>query len=208
VTIRECTITGWGGQGIDFVGCHHALITGCRLQGKAGFTATAGIQLKGGSSDVVVEKCHFVNAGQRPINLGGSTGLDYFRPPGATYEAARLIVRDNIIEGSSCAAAFVNVDGAEFSGNTILYPDKWILRILQETREPRFVPCRNVLVRGNEIIFRRHQVRTEINIGDATAPDTFRFESNYWFAEDQPIASRPQLPTAERDGYYGLDPRK
>lgn len=207
LTIRDCTITGWGGQGIDFVGCHHSLITGCRFIGKEGFTASAGIQLKGGTSDVVVEKCRFTNAGERPLNLGGSTGLPFFRPQGEKHEAARLIARDNVIEGSLCAAAFVGVDGAEFSGNTILFPTKWIFRILQETNEPGFVPCRNVVVRDNRIIFRRAQVQIEVNVGGGTSPETFRFERNQWFAEDKPSSSTPKLPTAEQDGVYGTDPR-
>ncbi|MDZ4406019.1 right-handed parallel beta-helix repeat-containing protein [Prosthecobacter sp.] len=207
LTIRDCTITGWGGQGIDFVGCHHSLITGCRFIGKEGFTASAAVQLKGGTSDVIVEKCRFANAGERPINLGGSTGLPYFRPQGVKYEATRLIVRDNVIEGSPCAAAFVGVDGAEFTGNTINFPTKWIFRILQETREPGFVPCRNVLIKDNRIVFRRAQVQIDINSSDATAPETFRFEKNHWFAEDKPQSSKPKLPTEEKDGIYGVDPR-
>ena len=207
VTIRNCSISGWGGQGIDFVGCHHALISGCQLTGKPGFTATAGIQLKGGTSDVTVEKCHFLAAGQRPINLGGSTGLRFFRPQGANYEARRLVVRENLIEGSPCAAAFVGVDGAEFVGNTILYPEKWIFRILQETREPGFVACRDVRIRDNKIVFRRSEVNTEINIGPGTAPESFRFENNQWYAEDRPQNSQPSLPVQEMNGSYGTDPR-
>ena len=207
MTIRDCTITGWGGQGIDFVGCHRALITGCRFVGKEGFTASAGVQLKGGTSEVTVEKCRFTKAGERPVNIGGSTGLAYFRPQGAKHEAARIIVRDNVIEGSLCAAAFVGVDGAEFTGNTVLFPEKWIFRILQETKEPGFAPCRNVIVRGNRIVFRRSQVQTEVNMGPGTAPDTFRFEKNRWFAEDRPEASKPKLPVEEKDGLHGLDPR-
>ncbi len=207
LTIRDCTITGWGGQGIDFVGCHHSLITGCRFIGKEGFTASAGVQLKGGTSDVTVEICHFTNAGERPINVGGSTGLEYFRPQGAKHEAARIIVRDNIIEGSLCAAAFVGVDEAEFSRNTILFPTKWIFRILQETKGPGFVPCRNVFIKDNRIVFHRSQVQIEINIGGDTAPDTFRFENNRWFAEDKRQASKPKLPSEEKAGVYGIDPR-
>lgn len=207
LTIRDCSITGWGGQGIDFVGCHHSLITGCRFIGKESFTASAGIQIKGGSSDVIVEKCRFTNAGERPINVGGSTGLAYFRPQSAKYEAARLIVRNNVIEGSLCAAAFVGVDGAEFSGNTILFPTKWIFRILQETKEPGFAPCRNVLIKNNTIVFRRSQVQIDINIGEGTAPETFRFENNRWFAEDKPVASKSKLPSEEKAGVYGIDPR-
>lgn len=207
LTIRDCTVTGWGGQGIDCVGCHDSLITGCKFVGKEGFTASAGVQLKGGTSDVVVEKCHFIRAGERPLNIGGSTGLEYFRPPGARHEAARIVARDNLIEGSLCAAAFVGVDGAEFSGNTILFPTKWIFRILQETREPGFVPCRNVQVKDNKIVFRRSQVGIDVNLSDATSPGTFRFERNHWFAEDRPASSKPRLPVEETGGIYGIDPR-
>lgn len=207
LTIRDCTITSWGGQGIDFVGCHHSLITGCRFTGKEGFTASAAIQLKGGTSDVIVEKCRFTDAGERPLNVGGSTGLPYFRPQDAKYEASRIVVRESVIEGSLCAAAFVGVDGAEFSGNTIRFPTKWIFRILQETKEPRFVPCRNVLIKDNKITFRRSQVQTDINIGGGTAPETFRFEGNTWLAEDRPDRSRPRLPVEETNGGYGKAPR-
>lgn len=203
LTIRDCSITGWGGQGIDFVGCHDSLITACRFTGKPGFTASAAIQLKGGTSGIIVEKCRFLNAGERPLNIGGSTGLAYFRPPGTQHEAASIVVRDNHIEGSLCAAAFVGVDGAEFSNNTLLYPTKWIFRILQETLEPGFAPCRNVLIKNNRITFRRSQVQTDINLSDGTAPETFRFESNHWLAEDRPDRSQPKLPTQEIAGTYG-----
>lgn len=205
-TIRDCTLTGWGGQGIDLVGCHRSLITGCRITGKEGFSASAGIQLKGGSSDIVVERCFLVNAGERAINIGGSTGLSYFRPQGAKQEAARIVVRNNTIEGSLCAAAFVGVDGAEFVSNTVKYPGKWIFRILQESQHPDFVPCRDVLIKGNWITFRRDRVQTDVNIGGGTEPETFRFENNQWFAEDRPQASKPRLPVDEKGGIYGQIP--
>ena len=207
LTIRDCTVSGWGGQGIDLVGCHQVLITGCRFTGKPGFSATAGVQAKGGSADVTVEKCRFTHAGERALNLGGSTGLPFFRPTDAKHEAARLIARDNVIEGSLCAAAFVGVDGAEFTGNTVLFPERWVFRILQETTDARFVPSRNGVVRGNRIVFRAAQVREVVNVGGGTAPETFRFGGNQWFAEDRPAASKPRLPVAEMDGVYGRDPR-
>jgi hypothetical protein len=122
------------------------------------------------------------------------------------YEGARLIVRDNVIEGSLCAAAFVGLDGGELSNNTIRYPAKWIFRILQETRDPSFAPCRNVLVKNNRIIFRRAQVQTDINVGPGTSPETFQFEGNTWYAEDRPAASKPQLPAEEKNGVYGRAP--
>ncbi len=117
------------------------------------------------------------------------------------------MARNNVIEGSLCAAAFVGVVGAEFIGNTILYPEKWIFRILQETTAPGFAKSRNVLVKDNRIVFRRSQVQVEVNIGSGTEPESFRFEGNHWFAADRPAASQPRLPVKEIGGVYGVDPR-
>lgn len=206
LSIQGCEIEGWGGQGIDMVGCHRVLVTGCELKGKEGFAAGAGIQMKGGCSEITIEKCRLTHAGMRPINLGGSTGMPYFRPAGVTYEAKNLIVRNNVIEGGDCAAAFVGLDGGEFSGNTIINPKEWIFRILQETRAEGFIPCRNVIVKENAVTFQRSQVKVDINIGSGTQPETFRFERNHWFAKDQPAASKPKLPSPETAGVYGVDP--
>lgn len=65
------------------------------------------------------------------------------------HEAARLSARDNVIEGSLCAVVFAGVDGAEFTGNTALFPQRWGFRILQETTDARFVASRNDLVPNN-----------------------------------------------------------
>jgi hypothetical protein len=206
-TIRECVVEGWAGQGIDFVGCHQGLVTECRFAGKEGFSATAGVQIKGGSADIVVEKCRFVRAGQRPLNVGGSTGRAYFRPPDARHEATRIVVRKNVFEGGPCAAAFVGADGAEFTKNTILYPEKWIFRILQENREEMMVPCQNVVIRDNAIVFRRSQVQVDVNESPGVNAASFRFEGNRWYAEDRPTASKPRLPSQEVGGEWGTDPR-
>jgi hypothetical protein len=208
LTIRDCMISGWGGQAIDLVGCQRVLITGCRFMGEEGYSQSSGPQCKGGSEEVVIEKCRFENAGQRPINVGGSTGLEYFRPPGAKYEARRITVRNNVFIGSPCACAFTGVDGAEFMGNKILFPERWVFRILQETTHEGFAPCRHVRIEDNSIVFRRSQVNTEINVGPNTAPETFQFIGNRWFAEDRPERSKPTLPTNEVNGTHGEDPRE
>lgn len=200
--IRNCEITGWGGQAIDFVGCRDALITGCTITGKPGFSQNTGPQFKGGCENITIEKCKLLNAGERPIQAGGSTGKDFFRPPGAKYEARRIFIRDNVIQGGVCATAFTGVTEVEFTGNKIIRPTKWIFRILQETKEPGFKPCGNVKIFGNEFIFRREDIGTEINIGEGTAPNTFVFENNRWFAEDKPANSMPTLPVEETGGRY------
>ncbi len=206
LTIRHCHITGWGGQAIDLVGCHRVLITGCHIVGKAGFSQHTGPQFKGGCEDIIIEHCTFLNAGGRPIQAGGSTGRDYFRPIGARYEARRIIIRHNKIEGGECACTFTGVDGAEFHHNTVIRPTKWFFRILTETKAEGFPPARHVVLSDNTFVFRRGDIRTALNIGPDTAPETFKFVNNTWFAEDKPEASNPQLPVPESGGIYGKKP--
>ncbi len=65
-----------------------------------------------------------------------------------------------------------------------------------------------MIVKDNRITFRRSDVQTEVNIGPGTAPETFRFENNRWFAEDRPQASKPKLPVEEKGGVYGQIPNR
>jgi hypothetical protein len=205
--IRHCRIAGWGGQAIDFVGCHHAEIAHCAITGKPGFSQHTGPQFKGGSSDVWIHHCQLENAGMRPIQAGGSTGLDYFRPADAPYEARRIRIEDNRIAGGDCAVAFTGADECAFRHNTVVRPAKWVFRILQEQRDARFIRCGNNTFENNLIVFERGKVRTDVNIGPDTLPETFRFRGNHWFATDAPEKSRPELPAKEDQGVHGSDPR-
>jgi Right handed beta helix region len=202
---------GTSGSGIDQVGCHRGVIAGCFFDEMAGNA----IQCKGGSEDIEIRWCRFKNAGERSVNLGGSTGPEYFRPPLSTAipnaEARRLQVVANIFEGSTAPVAFVGCVDTVVANNTIIDPDNWILRILQETVSSgsfEFLPCSNNRFENNLIYFNRSTLSTSlINIGSNTVPDTFVFAHNLWFAHDNPADSTPVLPTTETGGIYAQDPQ-
>ena len=210
--VEECVIDGWsaGGSGIDMVGCHRGMFVDCRFR-RGGDT---GIQAKGGSSEITVRGCRFEDYGGRGLNLGGSTGMQFFSPPVASmprngkYEAKNITVEHCVFFGGMAPVAFVGVDGAVVRRNTIYRPGRWALRILQETRDAEFVPSRNGVFEDNIIVFRSNQwSEGGVNIGPGTAPQTFRFARNLWYCEDRPDRSRPTLPTPESTGIYGLDPQ-
>ncbi len=207
LVIEDCRIEGWGGQAIDLVGCRDVVIRRCRIIGRDGFSQATGPQFKGGCEHIVIEDCVLINAGKRPIQAGGSTGVDFFRPPGTKFEARYITIRRNVIVGGDCAAAFTGVDGAVFERNVVVNPSHWVFRILQETRIEGFPPCRNVVARENVIVFRRAGLRAEVNVGDGTAPETFRFERNWWFAEDEPQRSQATLPGEVIEDVHGEDPK-
>ncbi|MFO7902141.1 MAG: right-handed parallel beta-helix repeat-containing protein [Planctomycetota bacterium] len=208
-TLESCTVERWGdgGSAIDMVGCHDGSITGCTFRYRDDVGAN-GVQTKGGSAKIVIERCRFEHAGSRAVNIGGSTGLPYFRPAAQGYEAKDVTVRDCTFIGSRAPVAFVGVDGAVVKYNTIYRPTRWILRILQETRGESFVPCRNGEFTNNMVVFRNDEISTIVNVGPGTAPETFRFAHNHWYCIDRPGRSEQlSLPTPEKHGTYGVDPQ-
>jgi hypothetical protein len=207
--VESCVIERWGstGSGIDMVGCHDGRITGCTFRHRRS-DAGRGVQIKGCSKDVTVQKCRFENAGGRAVNLGGSTGLPYFRPKPSRYEAKDVTVEDCTFIGSMAPVAFVGVDGAIVRYNTIYRPTRWVARILQETQLQEFVPCRNGRFTNNLVVFRDDELRTAVNVGGGTAPQTFKFAQNHWYCINNPRRSdRISLPVKETGGTYGRAPQ-
>jgi hypothetical protein len=206
--VEDCTFERWGtgGSGIDMVGCHRGKIVGCTFRFQDQLEAN-GVQTKGGSRDIAIQRCRFEHAGGRAVNIGGSTGLPYFRPEAPGYEAKAITVEDCTFIGSQTPIAFVGVDGAVVRRNTIYRPTRWGLRILQETREPGFVASRGGQFTDNIIAFRSGEMVQPVNIGSGTAPETFVMARNAWYCLDDPARSRPKLPIPETDGVYGTDPQ-
>ena len=202
--VRNCTFLNGaaGGSGIDMVGCHDGVIAGNYFEN----LGSNCVQAKGGTSDILIERNFFRNGGQRTLNLGGSTGLQFFRPIDAPYEAARLYVYSNVFIGSVTPVAFVGCVDSEVINNTMYLPEKWPMRILQETVDTtRFFPCGNNTYRNN-INYLDQRVTVDCNIGPNTAPNTFTFSNNLWFHVDNPNWNGPVLPTADLDNIVGEDP--
>lgn len=214
--VEGCTVERWGtgGSAVDMVGCHQGLIVSNQFRHLPS-TASGGangVQTKGGTRDVIIRRNRFEHAGARSVNIGGSTGLEFFRPPlpatGEKWEAKDIRVEGNTFVGSLSPIAFVGVDGAEVRFNTIHRPERWAIRILQETAAPGFVPCRGGKFIGNLVVFHSGQWASGgVNVGGGTAPGTFEFAGNAWYCVDAPGRSRPTLPVAEREGTHGVAPR-
>jgi len=209
--VENCTVENWGsnGSGIDMVGCHRGVIESCIFR-KGG---SNGVQTKGGCLEITIRKCKFEDAGERAVNIGGSTGDDSFRPrlkdfpDKGRYEAKNIRVEGCTFVGSSSPIAFVGVDGAVVRYNTIYRPGRYAIRILQEKTDAGFVPCRNGVFENNVVVFRSDAwVTGGVNIGGNTEPKSFQFANNLWYCEDRPSRSTPTLPTVEKGGLIGKDP--
>lgn len=202
--VTGCTLSGWGGSAIDMVGCHEGVIEKCKFIGRKGYSQSSGIQAKGGSENVIIRRNFFKNAGTRAVNIGGSTGLKYFRPKLRDYEAKGVIVEGNHFVGGMAPVAYVTSTDCIVRRNTIVHPDKWVMRILQEQPTDKFQPCQKGVFEDNLIVFDR-RVRTFVNVGRNTLPKSFTFRRNAWFCSDG--ARRPSLPAKETQGVYQVDPK-
>jgi hypothetical protein len=202
--IENCRFTDGspGGSMIDFVGCHEGTIQDNYFE-NAGSNC---IQAKGGTENLVIRRNRFINGGHRAINIGGSTGLAFFRPIDAEFESARILVNSNIFIGGATPFGFVGTTESKAYNNTIIHPESWAFRILQETTDERFVRCSFNEVRNNIFILDNKSTTPAVNIGPNTLPETFSFSNNLWHNSDNPDWPGPNLPAEETAGVYGQEP--
>ncbi len=186
---------GAGGSGVDFVGCHYGIVQDNYFDN----SGTSGIQNKGGTQFILIQRNLFRNISQRALNLGGSTGLQFFRPPLPdpivdAFEAADLEVFSNIFIGCWAPIAYVGAVRVNVSNNTFYQPENWVMRILQETTENGFLPCGDNTF-NNNIIYLPDDL-TEVNIGPNTDPSSFTISNNLWFNASSNSWS-PNLPVTD-----------
>lgn len=201
--IKNCTLNGWGGSGIDLVGCHNGIIEYSLIEGKPNLRNRNGIQIKGGSSYILVQNNVFLNCGTRSINIGGSTGERYFRPFGANYEAKNIIVAGSKFIGGEAHIAWVTSINTQVHHNIFYLPEKYVGRILQETKDKKFVPCQKGIFEKN-LVVTDPRVNTYFNVGVGTSPETFVFSKNAWYRFGD--KEKPSLPARETDGVYNVYP--
>ncbi|MFC2131967.1 T9SS type A sorting domain-containing protein [Bacteroidota bacterium] len=201
--INNCTFSNGsvGGSLVDMVGCHNGYFQDNVFE-NGGSNC---IQAKGGTSDIRIERNMFINGGLRAINIGGSTGLQYFRPLGVDYEAQNINVYANIFIGSQAPIAYVGAVNCNVVNNTIVNPDKWAIRILQESVEG-FQPCGDNAFVNNICYLNNSNPNWTLNISGNTAPETFFFANNLWFNFEDESWTGPNLPVVEENGIIGENP--
>jgi hypothetical protein len=199
-----------GGSGIDHVGCHRGLIAKCSFTD----IGSNAVQCKGGSEDIEIRWNRFASNGGRAINIGGSTGFQYFRPPLSrtepNFESKNIRVLANVFQGSDVPVAFVGTVHSVVANNTIIEPGRWIIRILQETLSRdgyQFLPSSHNDFFNNLVWFSSEVVNVPVSIGSNTDAASFRFANNLWYAFDRPTRSKPSLPSPEINSRVGEPPK-
>jgi hypothetical protein len=197
--VRDCHIENWGdgGSGIDMVGCHFGLIRDVTLKHKSNTSASSGIQAKGGTRNIEISLCYFDHAGRRAVNLGGSTGDQYFRPKldeKDNVEAEKIVVVYNTFVGSESPINFVTSVNCTVMSNLIYRPGKWVVRVLQEKPLEKFKAAGHSMFSWNVVVWKSGDIHRFVNVGKDTNIDSFDFDDNYWYCIDKPAQSKPRLP--------------
>ncbi|MDT8323705.1 MAG: right-handed parallel beta-helix repeat-containing protein [Bacteroidota bacterium] len=203
--VRDCVFRNGspGGSMIDMVGCHDGSFERNRFE-NGGSNC---IQAKGGTRRIRITRNLFLGGGQRAINIGGSTGLAYFRPQDADYEAMHISVFANIFTGAVAPIAYVGAVYCEVFNNTMYLPEKWAVRILQENTHVRFQPCGMNTFVNNLVYLDNRAAAPSFNIGPDTRPETFVLMNNLWFNAENANWSGPNAPVTDMHMILGEDPR-
>ncbi len=201
---ERCTVVN-----IDGVGAHDGVLADSTIS-----QGSYGVQFKGGSLNVEIRNNRITGFATRAVNMGGSTGLTYFRPllnsAAVNYEAKDIRLIGNMIENSVAPVAIVGCVNCVVANNTIINPKNFVFRILQETVTNsvyKFAPSGGGSISNNIVYFNRPSISMSVNVGGNTAPTTFRFNNNLWYAYNNPAQSAPTgLPVVESAGIYGQNP--
>ncbi len=201
--VTNCTFVNGseGGSGIDMVGCHNGLIANNYFENMGSNC----IQAKGGTRNINITRNMFINGGNRAVNIGGSTGLAYFRPQDSKTESQDMSIYANVFVGGECAVAFVGTVNSHVYNNTIVGSRKWVFRILQETVDPdRFLSCGDNSFYNNAVQF-DDSLSMTVNIGSNTRPESFKFYNNLWYKEKGKPWNH-NLPSEDLNSITGTSP--
>ena len=230
--VRRVTIRGWGsggGSAVDVVGSQYGVIEDSTFEfrNRPWPGTDIGVDLKGGSREIVLRRNLFDNAGREAIEIGQDTGITFFRnPPGTRladgtvmdYEAKNIEVHGNVIVGGIFPIMWMKSTQSYVHHNTIVMPvasvpgvdaasaaDRSILKIttaanagLARANHGRFE--RNLIVYAYSGLQRWSNPFVRYRDDGHPSLATFTFAHNAWFQLDVASQGRHVPDTVGRLG--------
>jgi hypothetical protein len=154
VKVVHNSITNSGGEGIDFVAVNDSRIAGNNIKGVEG---TAGIVVKGGSSNDDIVNNKVWDADVNGISVGGWTTSQWMWPNARGYEAKDLTVTGNEVWDVNKSAILVSGARDSYIAKNYLHPDNdydaviWLDKSVANHSSPLY--SENITLSGN--IFER-----------------------------------------------------
>jgi hypothetical protein len=152
VKVVHNSIKDSGGEGIDFVAVNNSQISGNNIQGVEG---TAGIVVKGGSSNDDITNNKVWDADVNGISVGGWTDAKWMWPNARGYEAKDLTVTGNEVWDVNKSAILVSGARDSYIAKNYLHPDNdydaviWLDKSVANHSSPLY--SENITLSGNII---------------------------------------------------------
>ena len=201
VLMYNSTISEWGegGSGMDGMISHSNLYmrNTFTFPSLATGASANGIMPKGAAYNHGIYKNLFLDGSSRGVCFGGSGGA-------AGPEIRDSVAMGNVIVGGETAVAFVSSTTCDFAYNTIVDPEKWVMRVQKEgAYETAYNSFRHNLVQYGRFL----QYGGIQGTGGTVHPATFTYDANYWYNRAYPAGSIPYLPGGETNPAGGVDPQ-
>ncbi len=196
-----CTVSKWGtggGSGMDIDAAERGLVMKCNFSwpGLASNSGgNNGFQAKMGSNNIGVYNSTFNNAGDRSLQMGGSSDLNLFGLGNVSYgyEAYQMAAMGNTIISGDASADYSVARDCAFEYNTLVNPRLRILRALNENPALGGVTAFNTFSHN---LISYGSVTEIFNNSGLPGVDfsKFTFDSNYWYKTTNPAGSIPSVP--------------
>ncbi|MDM4018829.1 hypothetical protein, partial [Roseiconus lacunae] len=200
-TVRNSRMEQWGGSAIDCLRCRYGVVEGNQFLGTN--TGNNAVNMKYQTENMLILRNFIRDAStDQAINIGGPE----IPGPGG-YAARDIEVAGNRFVGSGAPVAWNSSDGGFVHHNTVVLPRKWLMRISGrlEFEGGRFE--NNLIVFDSDVVKQEGWRVNMHSLTPADAPQSFSFAQNAWFDQSQkPFDINVDLPTAEINGVYGVDP--
>lgn len=148
VYVLDNVVDGATDQGIDFVAVNNSVISGNEVKNING---SAGIQIKGGSTNVTVSDNIVHHIDEDGIHIGGGTDEGSMRPGFTDFEANNVTVIGNTVHDVGGRGAwFMGAENSSFVGNTIYAigsPD--VVELLASPVHSPELETKNIRIEGN-----------------------------------------------------------
>ncbi len=212
--IEDCHVEGWGGAGINLVGCHTVTISKCTIKGLADHSQSVGIMMRGGCTGVRITDCVIEGATERGVSIGGRTDVADFwprmpddAPPGSRFEARDVTVLRCVLVGSECPVAFVSCDDAFVRYSTIVRPRRWATCMIKENDDARVAPPHHAVLGNALIVWEPGDLEQSVHIGEGIDPKPLYLEANLWWSPE-PLEQLLDLPgIRHRPQITSIDPK-
>ncbi|MBI3233920.1 MAG: right-handed parallel beta-helix repeat-containing protein [Bacteroidetes bacterium] len=182
---------------MDYNVCHNGIITGNRFE-----NCLTGGHIKGGASNITMERNIFINSSQTPwvaFEFGGDTGAQFYCPEDK-YEVKNLKFYSNIIIGGYRGLALSSAVDCKVINNTFYNCGQATMRFL--TTSSLYPTLSGNRVENNIFAFGS----AEYMNGGIQPAGAVSFSSNIYYSTTKPIFNGPYWDTPDLDAIKDKNP--